>query len=96
MTVIIAVLTVSCFAETDAPKVAAKDTNVIATVLGKKIAASEKDKLNGLIFGTLKQFATENKIEPTEEELDLLVLKTEEQWKQHQITMLADRKKLIE
>jgi len=96
-TVVIAVLTVSCFAQADAPRAEATDTNFIATVLGKKIVASEKDKLNGLIFGALlQQFATENKIEPTEEELDLLVLKTEEQLKQLQITMLADRKKLIE
>ena len=96
-TVVIAVLTVSCYAQADAPKAEATDTNVIATVLGKKIAASEKDKLNGLIFGALlQQFATVNKIEPTEEELDLLVLKTEEQLKQLQLTMLADREKLIE
>jgi hypothetical protein len=96
-TVVIAVLTISCFAEADTPKAEAMDTNVIATVLGKKIVAREKDKLNGLIFGALfQQFAMENKIVPTEEELDAFVLKTEEKEKQSQIKMEADRKKLIE
>lgn len=96
-TVVIAVLSVSCSAGVDAPKAEATDTNVIAMVLGKKIVASEKDKLNGLIFGALlRQFATENKIEPTEEELDTFVLKTEEQEQQQQIRMQADRKTLIE
>ena len=97
VTVVIAVLTVSCFAQADAPKAEATDTNFIATVLGKKIVASEKDKLNGLIFGALlQQFTTENKIEPTEEELDAFVLKTEAKEKQRQIKIQADRKKLIE
>ncbi|OPY12424.1 hypothetical protein ACJ77P_08435 [Syntrophus buswellii] len=44
----------------------------------------------------MQQFATENKIEPTEEELDAFILKIEEKERQHQIKMDADRKKLIE
>ena len=96
-TVLVVVLTVSCFAQADSPKASATDTNVIAVVLGKKITLAEKDKLKGLIFGALlRQFSTENKIEPTEEELDAFVLKTEEKEKQHQVKMEADRKKLIE
>lgn len=96
-TVVMVVLTASCFAQVGGPKAQATDTNVIAIVLGQKITASEKDKLNGLIFSTLlQQFAKENKIEPTEEELDAFVLKTEEKEKQHQIKMHADRAKLIE
>jgi hypothetical protein len=89
------VLAVSCFAQTDSPKTGATDTNVIAVVLGKKITAAEKDKLNGLIFGPLlRQFAMENKIEPTEEELNAFVLKLEDQQRQHRIEMAADRDKL--
>ncbi|WP_367359054.1 hypothetical protein [Syntrophus sp. (in: bacteria)] len=91
------VLAVSCFAQTDSTKAGATDTNVVAVVLGKKITAAEKDKLNELIFDSLlQQFATENKIEPTEEELDAFILKIEEKERQHQIKMDADRKKLIE
>ncbi len=95
-TVVIVVLT-ACSAEADAPKAQGTDTNVIATVLGKEITSSEEDKLNGLIFGTLlEQFAKENKIEPTEEELDAFVLKSEESEKQLQVEMQTDRVKLIE
>ena len=93
----IGALTVQCFAQTNGATTEPAGANVIATVLGKQITASDKDKLNGLIFGALlQQFAQENKIEPTEEELDTFVLKTEEKEKQHQIKMQADRAKLIE
>ena len=72
------------------------DTEVIAIVLGKKITVKDKDKLNGLIFGTLlEQFAKDNKIEPTEEEIDIFVLKTKEQERKHQIKFENDRKRLI-
>ena len=95
--VVTAMLTVSCFAQTERPKTDEADANVIAVVLGKKITAAEKNKLNGVIFSALlEQFATENKIEPTEEELDAFVLKAEEKEKQHQIKMEADKKKLVE
>jgi len=95
--VVSVLLAVSCFAQTDHPKTAATDTNVIATVLGKKITAGEKGKLNGLIFGPLlQQYAQDNKIEPTQEDLDAFVSKTEEKEKQHQIKKHADRAKLIE
>ncbi len=71
------------------------DKNVIAEVLGKKITVAEKDKLNGLIFGTLlEKFAKDNKIEPTEKELDVFVQKTEEQEKRQWIRFEKDRKKL--
>ncbi len=73
------------------------DKDVIAVVLGKKITVKDKDRLNGLIFGTLlEQFANDNKIEPTEEELEAFVLKTEEMERQHQIKFEEDRKKLVE
>lgn len=93
--VVTVVLAVPCFAQTDRPKVEATDTNVIATVLGKKITAGEKNKLDGLIFGALlQQYAKENKIEPTQEELDAFVSKSEEKEKQHQVKFEADREKL--
>ena len=90
-------LIVSCFAQTGASNAEEPDTNIIAVVLGRKITAAEKDKLNGLIFSALlRQYAAENKIEPTEEELDAFVLKTEQKEKQYQVTMQANRAKLIE
>lgn len=71
------------------------DKDVIAIVLGKKLTVKDNDKLNGQIFGSLlEQFAKDNKIEPTEEELDAFVLKTEEKKQQHQIKMEEDRHKL--
>lgn len=71
------------------------DKEVIAIVLGKKITVKDKDKLNGLIFGALlKKFAEDNKIEPTEEELDAFVLKIDELERQQQIKFEKDREKL--
>jgi len=95
--VFMVVLAVPCWAQTDGPNTEATGTNVIAIILGKQITASEGSKLDGRIFGALlEQYAKENKIEPTEEELDAFVLKTEEKEKQHQIKMQTDRVKLIE
>lgn len=93
--VVMVVLVISCFAQTDGPKAEVPDTHVIAIVLGKKITANEKDKLDGLIFGALlQQYAKDNKIEPTEEELDAFVTKTEEKEKQQQVQYEARREKL--
>lgn len=62
------------------------DANVIAVVLGKKITEAEKDQLNKLIFGALlEQYAKDNKIEPTKEDLDVFVNKLEETEKKLQI-----------
>jgi hypothetical protein len=78
------------------PQTGDSDKRVIAIVLGKKITVKDKDRLNGLIFGTLlEQFAKDNRIEPTEEEIDTFILKTEEKGRQNQIKFEADRKKLI-
>jgi hypothetical protein len=72
------------------------DKQVIATVLGKKITAQDKGRLNGLIFGTLlHKFATDNKIEPSEKEIDTFILKTEEKGRQNRIKFESDKKKLI-
>lgn len=73
------------------------DKDTIAIVLGKKINIKDKDKVNGLIFGALlEQYAKENKIEPTEAELDAFVQKTEEMKKQQQVKFEKDREKLVE
>ncbi|MFA7257648.1 MAG: hypothetical protein WC047_08755 [Kiritimatiellales bacterium] len=94
-TVVMIVLAVSCFAQTDRSQAEATDTNVIAIVLGKKITTGDKGKLDGLIFGALlQQYAKENKIEPTQEELDAFVSKTEELKKQSQVEFEADRERL--
>ena len=89
------VLAVSCFAKTDSPKAGAMNTDVIAVVLGKKITTGEKDKLNGLIFSALlQQYAKENKIEPSEAELDAFVTKLVEMEKLTQAKDEADRAQL--
>ena len=88
-------IAVSGFAQTDPPKTQTTDTHAIAIVLGKKITTREKDELDGLIFGALlRQFARENKIEPTDAEIDAFVARTEEMEKQSQVEFEADRKKL--
>lgn len=84
----------AAFAETPPAKDSGKDA--IAMVLGKKVTAKDKNRLNGLIFGALlEKFARENKVEPTDKELDTFVMKTEEIEKQHQIKFEEDRKKLV-
>ncbi len=51
--------------------VAHGDDHVIARVLDREILLSEKDELNGVIFGTLlEQFAKDNNIAPTPADLD--------------------------
>jgi len=83
-------------ANAETPQANVSDKDVIAIVLGKKITAKDKDKLSGLIFGSLlEQFAEDNKIEPTNEELNAFVVKTEEKEKQHQGKMEEDRVKLM-
>ena len=71
------------------------DNKIIATVLGKKITTKDKDRLTGLIFGTLlDRFAKDNKIEPNDEEIDTFILKTEEKGRQNMLKYESDRKKL--
>lgn len=71
------------------------ESDVIAVVLDKKITATEKDQLNGLILGgLLEKFAEDNEIEPTDEELDAFVRRMDENEKQHQAEFKRDRDKL--
>ena len=73
------------------------ENQTIAVVLGKKITIKDKDKLNGMIFGALlEQYAKDNKIEPTEAELDAFVRRTEEMRKQQQADFENQRQKLTQ
>ena len=90
-------LAVSCLAQTDHLKAEGTDAKIIAIVLGKQITAKEKGMLNGIILrALLDQYAEENQIKPTDEELDLFVKKLAERQKEDQIEMEKDRLKLIE
>ena len=79
------------------------DKQVIATVLEKQITAQDKDRMNGLIVSTLIQkFATDNRIEPTEQEIDTFTRKTRElnpRLKADEMnmkeTVIKDRKRLL-
>ncbi len=82
-------------AQAEPVKVEGADTNVIAVVLGKKITAKEKDQLNGIIFGTLlQQYAKKHRIEPTDEELDAFVRRTEAMDKRRHAKLERDRERL--
>jgi hypothetical protein len=71
------------------------DSKIIATVLGKEITSKDKDRLGGLIFGTLlEQFARENPVEPTDAEIDNFIQKTEEKGRQNLLKFESDKKKL--
>jgi len=79
----------------------APDKDTIAVVLGNRISIKDKDKLTGLILGALlEQYAKENKIEPTEDELDALLQKIEpkaqEIKKRWQANSEKDRDNLLE
>jgi hypothetical protein len=94
----IALLASSCLAQAaSSPGPEAADTEVIAVVLGQEITAAEKDRLSGLVLGSLfREFAEENGIEPTDEEMDAFIERTEEMEKQHQLEWEADQRRLTE
>ncbi len=92
---ILLVAGVLSFAETNQPG-AFPNTDIIAVVLGKKLTINDKDKLSGFILGALlEQFAKENKIEPTEKELNVFIFKMEEEKKWLQIKFEQDRETLL-
>ena len=96
MSLALTLVSALCSAQTNQPVEGTTDKDVIAVVLGKKLTVKDKDKLNELIFGALlDNFAKENKIEPTEDELNAFILKMEEKEKQHQIKFEQDREKLV-
>jgi len=93
----VAAFVIPVLSQTNQSKATDREKDVIAVVLGKTINIKDKDKVNGAIFGALlEQYAKENKIEPTEAELDAFVQKTEEKQKQLQAEFEKDRKKVGE
>lgn len=95
LTALVAAVANPAMSQTSQSKAVTTDNDAIAVVLGKTISIKDKDRLNGLIFGTLlEQYAKENKIEPTDAELDAFVLKTEEMRRQQQVKFEKDREKL--
>ncbi|MFZ2654966.1 MAG: hypothetical protein WAX69_08605 [Victivallales bacterium] len=93
--VLITLLGVSGLGQADQPNAGTGDSDVIAIVLGRKVTAKEKNILNRLIFKTLlDQYAKENKIEPTEEELNTFLEKADEKERQLQAKYEGDVEKL--
>jgi len=69
--------------------------DTLAIVLGRAITAEEKENLNSIIMGTLvEKYARDNGIEPTKEELDDFVRRSEEMDKQQHEQFLKDRVRL--
>ncbi|MBI5074320.1 MAG: hypothetical protein HZB62_04030 [Nitrospirae bacterium] len=70
---------------------------VIAKVFETNITEKDKDMLSGIIIrALLDQFALENRIEPTEEEVDIFIIRTAELERRNRIKFERDRLKLIE
>ncbi len=86
----------TALAQVAQPSATAVNEVVIAVVLGKKLTLKDKDKLGDIVLGVLlEQFAKDNKIEPTAEELDVFIVKTAEMYKRSQVEFEEERKKLI-
>ena len=78
-TILFATSAISAISQTTNPTNDAGDKDAVAVVLGKEIKTEEKGRLSGLIFGALlDQYAKENKIEPTEDEIKVFLDKQEE------------------
>ena len=69
--------------------------DTVAIVLGKTITMREKENLNALILGNLiEMYTRENNVDPTNEELDTFVRRSEEMDKQQNKTFAEDRVRL--
>lgn len=96
LTIIVTTIALPVLSNTNQSKTTASANDTIAVVLGKTISVKDKDRLQGLIFGALlEQYAKENNIEPTQDELDVFGQKMEEQQKRQQVKYKEDREKLI-
>lgn len=72
------------------------DADVIAVVFGNKITVRDGSRLDALISGVLfDQYVKDNKLEPTEDELNIFIFKFEEKEKQHQVELEQDRRTLL-
>lgn len=84
------------YAQTNQPPPPAAREEVIAVVMGRNIAAKDKEKLLGLILEPiLDKFAVENKIEPTKEEVEAYVVKAYERDRRSRADDEAQRQKLL-
>ena len=73
------------------------EKEVIAVVLGKEITGKDKHRLSGLVLGELlEQFARDNRIEPTEEELDAFITNTENSRRQQRAALEKSKRQLAE
>ena len=78
-------------AQSNQPAEPDSNSVVIAVVGGIDITLQDKARLDGLIFETLlAKFARDQKIAPTEAELDAFIRKTEELRKEHQRELEQD------
>lgn len=69
--------------------------DVIAIVLGKKITAKDEDRLDGMIlWALLDKFAQDHELEPSKNEIDAFIRKTEELERRHLRKLEQDRKRL--
>ncbi len=69
---------------------------IIAEVLGSKITLKDKNNLRKLITKPLlEQFITDNKLEPTEQEIKLFLDRSKELQKQQVIKFKQEREKLL-
>ena len=94
--IIFLVGTACCLGQAPTPVNQASDV-VIATVLDKKITTKDSTRLNGIIFGTLlEKYAEENKIVPTEAELNTFLVGMDEAEKRHLADLEARKATLIQ
>lgn len=94
---LLATCAISAVSQTTKPNDGGGDKETIAVVLGQEIKIEEKDRLNGRIFGALlDQYAKENKIEPTEEEIRVFLDKQEEKFKRSLVESEQERVRLVE
>lgn len=94
-----ALVTGSAFCESGQPQSCAPEAEkkVIAVILGKDITADEEEDLSRLIVQPLlEQFVKENKLEPTDDDLDVFVRRSEEIQRERMITLGKDKLRLDE
>lgn len=73
-----------------------QEKDIIATVLGTPIGINQKKQMNGIIFGALlKKFAEDNKIKPTDADLDAFCKGMEDSKRQQEIEMEKQKQKLL-
>lgn len=87
----------TCLAQAESPETKDTPEPAIAVVLGKKIAATDRKRISELILKPLfEQYAREQKLEPTPEELDLFVTASEIQQQETLKKFGRDRDRLQE